>query len=188
MLQYIHMNGPKSWWVGLRWGCTWSTKSPQKKHIFSQNYPPSTQSPHYRSSIVGVSIIDTQSEHAFCGGTVAISVKQTAQTPRSISAPHANVRSLFDFYTTFMLCARVHIEQPRSSADAVSISRHFRLMNFSFRARQPRPARVGWKHHQSGAHHARPVPEGEHHERQRLRPRFAHLRQRRDYHLRYARV
>lgn len=166
MLSYICMNGPKSRGVGLRWGCMRSTKSPHKKHIFSQNYPPSTQSPHDRSSIVGISIIDTQSELAFCGGTVGRFVKQTAQTPRSTPAPHTNACSPFDFYTMFMLCARVHIEPSRSPGDAVSIFRLFRFKKVWRRARQPYPERVGWNHHQLGARPARPDPEGEHHERQ----------------------
>lgn len=188
MLSYICMNGPKSWMVGLRWGCTWSTKSPHKKHIFSQNYPPSTQSPHDRNSIVGISIIDTQSERTFCGGTVARSVKQTAQTPRYTHAPYANACSPFDFYTMFVLCARVHIEPSRSSADAVSIFRLCRFKKVWRRARQFRPARVGWNHHQPGAPPARPVPEGEPHECQRLRRRQPYPRKRHLCHLRYPRV
>ena len=73
-------------------------------------------------------------------------VKQTAQTPRSTHAPHANACSPFDFYTTFMLYARVHIEPSRSPGDAVSISRLAGFENFLCRARQPRSARIRWNH------------------------------------------
>lgn len=43
----------------------------------------------------------------------------------------------------------------------ISIFRRACFVNFLFRARQPRPARVGWNHHQSGARGARPDPEGD---------------------------
>lgn len=92
---------------------------------------------------------------------MARSVKQTAKIPRSTPAPHANARSLFDFYTMFMLCARVHIEPSRSSADAVSIFWRIRFKKVWHRARQTRPARVRCNHHQLGARPARPDPEGD---------------------------
>ena len=150
------------------WGCTRGTNSPQKKHFSSQNYPLSTQSPYDASSIVGISITDTQSECPIYGGTVAGSVKQTAQTPQSTSAPHANTRSMFDFYTPFMLRAHMYIGAPKSPGAQIL---RCRFKNFQFGARQPRPVRVRWNHHQLGARLARPDPEGEHHGHQLQRYR-----------------